>query len=116
MAIDPTISQKAERNAVPETSIEEFVLAHPATDHAPHIPVQDDSPNPTEIHEAITSPIHLVSSLLARDQLFASSISWPTFAQDRQSITELITEDLADMLDKQCVVYVGFAIYVLMFC
>lgn len=58
-------------------------------------------PTKTEMIEACFSPFHMLPALLARDGHFASTIGSQPLV--RQTVIELIDEEMTKVLDRQCV-------------
>ena len=99
--IEQTDSRDGDDDDVPPHSVQDFLLSHPEIDNddvfATRLPQQ--APTKSEMFDAIFSPFHLLSTLLARDKTFASKISSRPLVKG--SVIELVDDRFTALLDSQ---------------
>ena len=98
--IEQTDSRDGDNDEAPHT-VQDFLLSHPEIDSddviATRLPQQ--APTKSEIFDAVFSPFHLLSALLARDKTFASTIGSQPLVMG--SVIDLIDDRFTALLDAQ---------------
>ena len=83
------------------TDIKKFLLSYSQDSGVAGSSHGQPSPSKLEIYESLRSPVHLLSLLLSRDERFAKSTAIQSSALAQVSASDLITDEVAVMLDQQ---------------
>lgn len=88
----------------PLHTVQDFLLSHPEIDNddVESTRLPQHATTKSEVFDAIFSPFHLLSALLARDKTFASTIGSQPIVKG--SVIELIDDRFTALIDTQYVV------------
>lgn len=81
--------------------LEGFLLARQLESASVPFHPQKTPPSKLEIYESLSSPIHLLSLLLSRDERFASSNTTLSSTSGHISVFDVVSDELANLLNGQ---------------
>ena len=100
-ALTSTMHRENRPSQDESAGIEGFLLARQLESASVPFHPQQTLPSKLEIYESLSSPVHLLSLLLSRDERFASSNTTLSSASGHISILEVVSDELAKLLDQQ---------------